>query len=237
MEWLQKLLLDIGSAAFESLLEGGRARRKRINDLRPTINRITIRLWELADHIDELWKRQWEMSYRDFEPARSPDRLEELAEEAAVVSVAAGRVARELLRNLNRFESAMQSQLEMAQEQVRDELWERPIEPEEAIDEIFLIENRRYHLWQQHLYNIEDHIGRLARTLSEHADTGARSFLESLQRRGRVERIADQSFDAVLAGFERGSRRAHWWERGMLKWKLRRGMRRKFKSGEGRSRP
>lgn len=207
MDWLLKLVLDLGSAGFEFILARSRSRRRRADALRPTVNRITIRLGELAEQVDELWKRQWEMSYGEYEPPPSPDRFEELAEDAAEVSVAAGRAARDLLRNLDQFARDMESQVEIAEERVRRELWERPIDPEAGVDEFFLIENRRYHLWQQHLYDVEDHLGRLAKALSKSADSEAQEFLEGLVNRGRVERIADQAFEAILAGFERGARR------------------------------
>lgn len=43
-----------------------REQRQRKQNLQPLVNDVTIRLGEVAERVDELWERQWELPFREL---------------------------------------------------------------------------------------------------------------------------------------------------------------------------
>lgn len=186
-------------------------RRQRRIQLQPLINRLTVRLEELTRTIDGFWQRQWEMSLTEYGVLLPPDRLEELAEEAAAISLAAGKAARALTRQLARFGSDLERQSEISRDRAAEILSEEGRGLVTACDEddpevMFLIENQRYHLWAEHLYAAEKAIADLAAAILPHAERDAKGALSQLSFGGRVERVRRQAADAIDSGRRRAER-------------------------------
>jgi hypothetical protein len=179
-------------------------RRQRRVQFQPLINRLTVRLEELARTIEHFWQKQWEMSVTEYGVLLPPDRLDELAEEAAAISLEAGKASRELTRQLAGFVSDLERQDEISRQRAAEILSREGrnfvVAHDETDPEVsFLIENQRYHLWAEHLYAAEQAVADVAESLVPHAESDAKRALANLSSDGRVERIGRQAGDTIEA--------------------------------------
>lgn len=213
---------------MREFLRRQRSKKERIEGFQPEINRLTILLGELAERIDDRWARQWEIALTGYETAASQKQIQELEESVeSVIGISkdVGRVGRERVRSLERFEGDFQDNGDaVAERRVRDTLLREGISPEETDDlEYFeLTENRRYHAWADHLFELDDLIGILASCLlpfTRRSDT--RSDLTELSNRGRISRITGQAVSSIPSLPEEAGLR-NWWKR----YKIRREARR-----------
>ena len=200
-----------------------RNKKERIEDFQPEINRLTILLGELAERIDDRWNRQWEIAMTGYETAASQEQIQELEEgvESVIgISKDVGRVGRELVRSLERFEADFQDNGDaVAEKRARDTLLREGTSPEETDDlEYFeLTENRRYHAWADHLFELDDLIGIIASCLlpfTRRSDT--RSDLTELSKRGGISRIAGQALSSIPSLPEEAGLRS-WWKRYIIR--------------------
>lgn len=210
------------------VLASRRDRRRRKENAQGLVNRLTVRLGELAESIDDLRKRQWELSLTAYEEALTPEELEALKsspDEAAAISKSAGRAASELIKALLFLHDQLERQDAIAERQALEamELFSPPTldsDPEVYGEFFHLVENRRYHLWADNLRDIEDRLGLLAHHLYSHAlDKDAKADLRVLKERSHKQRIGEQALEAVVAGAERHGGRVSWWRR--IKWRRR----------------
>lgn len=218
MEVVWTLVADALKGVVGALFQRRGRRGERREKLQPLINRLTIRLSESCDTVDDWWARQWELAYDDYGQFPIPDRLDELTEKAAAISVGAGRAARSLVRTFRTFADDMEHQHEIAERQALELVHDQPIAPEEGIDHFMLRENRRYHLWAENLYALDDAIAGLARELVKLADGDAAEALRRIAGRGTSAELGRQTFNAIVAGYERDGRVAGRW----FRWRTRR---------------
>lgn len=221
MKWLFKILSDVVSFTLELIKFRHQRKQKHKDDVRPISNRIIIRLYELSIEIDELWRKQWEYSVSDYVATSIPDKFSNIVEYSEDISVNAGYAARMLLNELKNFNDTMNQQHKVSEELARDSIAEKPLTSDDYSFD-FLIENQRYHLWQNHLYKVEDCIGKLAITLYDYVDGGDKIFLKKLIRRSRSERIADQSFYGFVESYERNGIKPGVFKRARWRWRFRR---------------
>ena len=218
---LFKILSDVVSFTLELIKSRHQRKQKHKDSVRPITNRLIIRLYELSKEIDELWRKQWEFSVSDYFATSIPDKFEHIVEYSEDISVKAGYAARMLLNELNNFNNTMNQQHKVSEELARDSIAEKPLSSDDYSFD-FLIENHRYHLWQNHLYKIEDCIGKLATTLYDYVDGGDKIFLKKLIRRSRSERIADQAFYGFVESYERNGIKPSVFKRARWRWRFRR---------------
>jgi len=162
-----------------------REERQRKQDLQPLVNDVTIRLGEVAERVDELWERQWELPFREL-PFSEDDfsDLKELADDCARISKDAGRAARDLVRTFQKAQDDIERQdriVEMRARELMDLVSKPSIDDPNHGEYTFLVENQRYHLWADTLHDIEHALWKLARQIRPYSlDEGARRDLAEI---------------------------------------------------------
>jgi hypothetical protein len=162
-----------------------REQRQRKQNLQPLVNDVTIRLGEVAERVDELWERQWELPFREL-PFSEDDfsELKELANDCARISKDAGRAARDLVRTFQKAQDDIARQdriVEMRARELMDIVSKPSIEDPIYGEYSSLVENQRYHLWADTLHDIEHALWKLARQIRPYSlDDSARRDLAEI---------------------------------------------------------